>query len=73
MRNQCTKFEVSTFSRSRYILGKLKSLSGSRDVVTLLSGTIGRQYIDLYSPLRQKTHIQHTTITQMIKMMINDK
>jgi len=31
MANQCTKFEMSSFSRSRDILGGSKKLSGSRD------------------------------------------
>jgi len=29
--NQCTKFEMSSFSRSRDILGGSKKLNGSRD------------------------------------------
>jgi len=31
MANQCTKFEVSSFSRSWDILGGSKNLNGSRD------------------------------------------
>jgi len=38
MANQCTKFEVSSLSRSRDILGGLKIYNESRDVTTPLSG-----------------------------------
>jgi len=31
MANQCTKFEMSSFSRSAEILGEVKKLIGSRD------------------------------------------
>ena len=31
MANQCTKFQVSSFSRSREILGGNKNLNGLRD------------------------------------------
>ena len=40
--NMHTKFEVSSLSRSRDILGGTKILNGSRDVTTPLSGTICR-------------------------------
>jgi len=42
MANQCTKFDVSSLSRSRDILGKLKIKNRSRDMTTLLSGTVCR-------------------------------
>jgi len=39
---QCTKFKVSSLSRSRDILGGLKIKSGSRDVTEPFSGTVCR-------------------------------
>ena len=38
MANQCTKFDMSSFSHSRDILGGSEKLNGSRDVTTPLSG-----------------------------------
>jgi len=40
MDNQCTKFEVSSLSHYRNILGGCKILVGSRDVTTPLSRTL---------------------------------
>jgi len=42
--NQCTKFQVSSLSHSRDILGELKIFNGSRDVTTPLSGTVCRPW-----------------------------
>jgi len=40
MTNQCTKFDISSFSPSRDILGRLKIKNGSCVVITCLSGTV---------------------------------
>jgi len=40
MANQCTKWEVSSLSRSRDILGGLKIFNGSHEVTTTLSETV---------------------------------
>jgi len=40
MANQCTKFEVSSFSHAGDILGETKNLNGSHDHNTPLSGTM---------------------------------
>jgi len=45
MINMYTKFEVSSLSRSRDILGGLKVRNGSRDVATPISGTVCHVYV----------------------------
>jgi len=53
MANQCIKFEVSSFSRSRDILWGTKNLSGSRDHNnTPFGGSLSSLWQDLISSLR---------------------